>query len=211
MGKYYAVRKGREIGIFKSWEKCQKSTKCYSGAEFKSFKSKEEAEKWLADDSSSSSSSSDETSEVIKVFTDGGCTRNGKHDAVAGIGVYFSEDDPRNFSGKIYGKQTNNTAEIKAILKAYSILKEEIKNGERVIIYSDSVYAIRAATEYGEKHEKGGWLKEIPNKHLVKKIYTTFKNYPNVSFVHVRAHTGGDDPISLGNQGADDLATEALN
>ena len=35
--KYYAVRKGREIGIFTDWSECEKQIKGYSGAEFKSF------------------------------------------------------------------------------------------------------------------------------------------------------------------------------
>jgi ribonuclease HI len=204
--KYYAVRVGREVGIFESWKECQKQVKGFSNAEFRSFNTKKDAEKWLKIDESSD----EDDDVVVKVFTDGGCKKNGKHDAVSGIGVFFSDDDPRNFSGKIYGKQTNNTAEIKAILKAYKILKEEIESDERVNIYSDSIYAIRAATEYGEKMEKDDWIKNIPNKHLVKKIYNTFKGRDNVHFIHVKAHTGRNDPISLGNEGADELATRAL-
>ena len=34
--------------------------------------------------------------EEIVVFTDGSCKNNGKKNARAGIGVYFSENDPRN-------------------------------------------------------------------------------------------------------------------
>jgi ribonuclease HI len=40
------------------------------------------------------------------VYTDGSCKRNGKTNPDAGIGIYFGDDDNRNVSRKIYGKQT---------------------------------------------------------------------------------------------------------
>ena len=49
MGKYYAVRKGHQTGIFNDWPTCQKAVKGYSGAEFKSFKTKKEAEDGIRD------------------------------------------------------------------------------------------------------------------------------------------------------------------
>lgn len=48
--KYYAVRKGRRTGIFTSWDECQASIKGFSGAEYKSFSSLEEAQKYLNGD-----------------------------------------------------------------------------------------------------------------------------------------------------------------
>ncbi|MGI1691688.1 viroplasmin family protein [Thermoanaerobacter uzonensis] len=45
--KYYAVRKGRKIGIFETWEECKNSIEGYSGAEYKSFSNKEDAELYL--------------------------------------------------------------------------------------------------------------------------------------------------------------------
>lgn len=44
MTKYYVVWKGRETGIFDSWEKCKSSIEGFDGAQYKSFKSKKEAE-----------------------------------------------------------------------------------------------------------------------------------------------------------------------
>ncbi len=43
--KYYVVWKGRETGVFTSWTECEKQIKAYTGAVYKSFKSKELAEK----------------------------------------------------------------------------------------------------------------------------------------------------------------------
>lgn len=44
--KFYAVRNGREIGIFTSWPKCKSLVDHYRNAEYKSFKTYEAAEKW---------------------------------------------------------------------------------------------------------------------------------------------------------------------
>ncbi len=45
--KYYAVKNGRQTGIFTSWSECSASVKGFSGASYKSFSSKADAEKFL--------------------------------------------------------------------------------------------------------------------------------------------------------------------
>lgn len=47
MSKVYAVKVGRKTGIFHTWEDCQAQTKGVSGAEFKSFKTEDEANVYL--------------------------------------------------------------------------------------------------------------------------------------------------------------------
>jgi ribonuclease HI len=213
--KFYGVRVGREVGVYETWKECQEQTKHFSKAEFKSFPSREEAEEWVYPPEPSTDSepfSDEESSEegIIKVYTDGACSNNGTPYAKAGIGVFFSSRDPRNFGGRIRGKQTNNVAEVKAVIKAYQILKKEINRGERVIIYSDSMYTIRAVGEYGRKQEKKNWSSDIPNRELLKKVFEIFQGKDNVEFRHVLAHTGKTDPDSLGNEGADRMATSVL-
>ena len=41
--KFYGVRKGRKTGVFENWIECENSVKGYPHAEFKSFKTYEEA------------------------------------------------------------------------------------------------------------------------------------------------------------------------
>ena len=65
--------------------------------------------------------------EIIKVFTDGSCSMNGTSNAKAGIGIYFGKNDIRNVSQRIKGKQTNNTAELSAVIEVFSILKDSGK------------------------------------------------------------------------------------
>ncbi len=47
--KVYAVKKGHQTGIFDNWAECQAATKGFSGPEFKSFTTREEAEAYLED------------------------------------------------------------------------------------------------------------------------------------------------------------------
>lgn len=45
--KYYAVKTGRNIGIFDSWDKCKKEIEGFSGAEYKGFATQKEAQAYL--------------------------------------------------------------------------------------------------------------------------------------------------------------------
>ena len=144
------------------------------------------------------------------VYTDGACSNNGKENAQAGIGIYFQDNDPRNVSKRITGKQTNNRAELLAIIVAYFTIEKDIHAGKTIVIGTDSEYAIRCFTTYGEKCAKQCWRKDIPNKELVQQGYELFKDTPTVSLMHIRAHTGATDVHSLGNAKADQLATQCL-
>mgnify|MGYP001193604047 CR=1 FL=1 len=157
-----------------------------------------------------------EDNRPVYVYTDGACTNNGKPNARAGYGVWFGKDDERNVSESYIGTQTNNVAELLAIVKALTALKVEIENGQKVVIFSDSSYAIRCCTTYGEKCEKKNWTnpnnksKPIPNVEIVKVAYGFCKKYKNIKFEHVRAHTGLEDEHSIGNDNADRLANLAI-
>jgi len=156
--------------------------------------------------------------EEINVYTDGACVNNGKADARAGYGIFFGEQDDRNVSERYKGPQTNNVAELLAIIRALTILKYEIETGRRVNIYSDSRYAIRCCTTYGEKCYLKNWKNPnkprapIPNLELVRTAYMFCKDYVghNLEFKHIRAHTGNQDIHSIGNDNADRLANEAI-
>jgi ribonuclease HI len=148
----------------------------------------------------------------INAYTDGACSRNGRPDAKAGIGIFFKENDSRNYCARIGGKQTNNRAELIAILTTIDILKREIQAGCKINIYSDSTYAMRCCGEYGEKLYKKNWesKKPIPNLELIKQSYNIFKNLDNVYLKYIAAHTGLQDVHSIGNEQADKLANFSI-
>jgi ribonuclease HI len=144
------------------------------------------------------------------VYTDGACSNNGGKNALAGIGIYFGIDDPRNVSKRIEGKQTNNTAELSAIIETYYLIENDIVHGKKVSIMTDSEYSIKCVSSYGEKCSKQGWKKDIPNKELVKKAYELYQDKPTIQFIHIRAHTSKTDIHSIGNDHADKLANKAI-
>ena len=157
--------------------------------------------------------------EAIYVYTDGSCVHNGKPHARAGIGVYFADGDTRNVSRRVLGKQTNNTAELSAILEVKRILKNQIEHQQTLYIYTDSQYSILCATTYGQRMSRQGYqdknkktnqLQDIPNKYLVKELYEWISKSPNIKLVKIEAHTGKQDRHSLGNEQADRLANMAL-
>jgi len=275
---FYAIAKGKELGIFHTWAECKMHTDGFKGAVFKKFPTKQEAEKFIVDNTKAKegrphSINSDPVfcitdewlmsnrtesggytkkqlnllgiewpptlgwkntligkdinmatakefeirraeSTVAKpepdyyVYTDGACSNNGSTDAVAGIGIYFGESDTRNVSEPIEGKQTNNTAELGAFHRLYYIIKDDILLGKHICIVSDSEYAIRCVTTYGQRCHAEGWRKDIPNMELVKETYNLYKD-SNVTFLHIKAHTGKQDIHSIGNDKADELANKA--
>lgn len=145
------------------------------------------------------------------VYTDGACSNNGKANATAGIGIFFGKDDVRNVSKRMEGKQTNNAAELLAIVEAYYIIKPDEKNGKKITIVTDSKYALLCITTYGAKCCKKNWNVNIPNKDLVRLAYELYKDSSNIRFIHVNSHTKNTDVHSLGNKNADKLAVNAAS
>lgn len=224
---FYAVANGRTIGIFLNWNDCNNSVKGYKNALYKKFDTKEEADNFIKankiniDDINNKIQNPNNVIMNSKddnivfnpdyyVYTDGACSNNGRDNALAGIGIFFGINDNRNISKKIEGKQTNNTAELTAIVETYHIIENDILNGKKIAIVSDSEYAIKCVSSYGEKCYKKGWNVDIPNKELVKTAYEMYKDKLNVQFIHIKAHTHNTDIHSFGNDNADKLANIAI-
>ena len=209
---FYAVASGRTIGVFSTWDECNRAVKGYKNASYKKFDTKPEAEEFVANngvvqDTSSSVGELVDFEPDYYVYTDGACSKNGTRAASAGIGIYFGENDPRNLSEKLIGKQTNNLAELTAIAKTHAIIRSDLLSGKKVAIVTDSEYAIKCVSTYGEKCYKQNWNVDIPNKELVKTAYELYKdNSNNIRFIHIRAHTQKTDIHSIGNDQADKLA-----
>ena len=78
---------------------------------------------------------------VIQVWTDGSSFENGSKNARAGIGVFWKDNDQKNLSEKLPGEQTNNRAELYAVIRALEICENKTKLLE---IITDSKYVINA-------------------------------------------------------------------
>jgi ribonuclease HI len=121
------------------------------------------------------------------VYTDGACSKNGCVDAKAGSGVFFAEGDKRNDCFTVPGRQTNQRAELWAIIMALKIVPETVA----VCVISDSMYSINCATKK--------W-KARSNLDLFDVLWKQCENR-NIVWEHCRGHKG-----IPGNEAADKLA-----
>lgn len=276
--KFYAVAKGREVGVFTDWTTCEKQVKGFGGALFKSFTTKQAAEQWIQQNDGSNKKRKDMEEEeekdpvtlhiltcddqeyildaenmkkatlnneyldlnsglmriyfdknsghvgkngytliqwnnqiikeitpkekqakkktkqnYIEVYADGGCLSNGSENAKAGVGVYFEGGEYGNVSKRINGKQTNNRAELTAILVTLRTIKPE----ENVRIYTDSAYSIAGINKTNKRNVNLDIFEQL-DRAIAKRTGT-------LELIKVEGHSGLDD----GNSCADALATSA--
>lgn len=207
---FYAVRVGRVPGIYESWRDAQMQVKGFAGAHHQKFDNLEHAEDFLRAIEHANSNADRapviqpvHSPDSIIVYTDGSCLNNGKENAMASYGVWFGDDNPLNRNGRVPGNQTNQRAELYAILSALRILKI---NGllHRVQIFTDSAYAcksIKSASTWAKR----GWTTQcgtpISNVELIRCISSLSSRFNFVDLVHVRGHIG-----IIGNEKADALA-----
>ncbi|MCD6570385.1 MAG: ribonuclease HI [Deltaproteobacteria bacterium] len=125
----------------------------------------------------------------IIVYTDGACSKN---PGPAGIGAVLIWKDHIKEISEYIGKATNNIAELKAILKALTSIKNK---NLPVRLYTDSTYAIGVLS---------GW-KIHANKTLIKEIKKEMKRFSSLSIRKVEGHSGQPE-----NERADKLAKDAI-
>ena len=236
---FYAVKKGRKIGIFNNWDECNLQISGFPGAKFKKFYDVKEAYYYVQNKVVPSIGSSCRTKgtscrtkgtpgitdqdqrdlvsdqrdpNTIKVWTDGSCYGNGKIISFGGYGVYYGENDLRNKSVPILmDRSTNNIAELMAILNVLENHQVDLDKGKKLEIVTDSEYSLKAFTTRGQKYERNMWQGKIANKELIRKGYEFIKKYRDkISIQHVFSHTGLKDENSVGNEAVDDFAKQGM-
>ncbi|KAH9491434.1 Ribonuclease H1 [Bulinus truncatus] len=141
-------------------------------------------------------------SDGISVYTDGGCFLNGRKGAKAGLGVYWSPNDPDNISEPLKGKATNNRAEIYAALRAVQLAKK--KGINNLILHTDSQFLINGITKWIKNWKKNSWTKAKGSPVINKEDFEALDEELigiNVKWVYVRGHNG-----NASNEEADRLA-----
>lgn len=156
------------------------------------------------------------SSKPVEVYTDGASKNNqgakqGK--SAAGYGVYYGPNDPRNYSGRVSGEQTNNRGELQAINHALVNAAKDVKCGKagHHKIITDSQYSIDSITKWSSNWEKNGWRTSngapVQNKDLIqacRKHIAEIQSYGGkVEFAKVKGHSGNH-----GNDMADKLAVD---
>lgn len=224
--RFYAVRRGLKPGIYPTWEECERQIAGFSGAAYKSFSTRAEAEQYMDGPLESPSeklqpsraSSSPEhhpetlesenriaTAKHVIIYTDGACTGNpgpGGYGVVMNYGLHRKE-----LSGG-FRLTTNNRMEILGCIVGLSTLKEPCD----VTLYSDSRYVIDAISKsWAINWKKRGWkrkgengeLKDALNSDLWQQMLDLCDKH-RIHFVWVRGHSGNE-----GNERCDELARAA--
>ena len=192
--KYYAVKKGKNIGIYTDWEECQSNVIGISGAIFKSFHSLKEAEDFINENNIAVSS---KTNNKNYAFVDGSYNiktntygfggfviANGKKILLSG-----SDNEPematmRNVAGEVLG----------CMAAIQAALAEGLKE---LTIYYDYKGIEMWAT--------GQWKRKKAGTIAYYKYMQSVKDEINIKFVHVKGHTG-----VAGNEEADKMAKKAV-
>ena len=149
--KFYAVKVGRVPGIYKTWDECKTQVHGYPKSVYKSFSTLREAEEFIG--VIPTSSVEEVAIDTLKVYTDGACSNNGKSDSSAGYAGYFGYEHPLNFQEKLIGEQTNNRAEMMAIIRTLQLVNDT----DALIIYTDSMYCINGITSWIFGWERNEW------------------------------------------------------
>lgn len=210
--KYYAVRNGREIGIFTSWPKCKSLVDHYRNAEYKSFKTYEAAEKWYLGDEFEEIEKEKRAKEIeendfiekmrhsniTKAYVDGSFDKNRNRYSCGVVLIQNKEvvfkfskgyDDPenakfRNVSGELMG----------AMAAIQYCLDNKIPE---LCIYHD----YSGISEWAN----GKWSANKSITKQYKNMVIRARKKMVIHFVKVKAHTG-----IYYNELADRLAKEAL-
>ena len=144
--KFYVVWNGLTPGIYHSWDDCQAQIKGVKGAVYKSFDSREEAERayaspahaYMKKKSGTPTFTLDTLPPAIERYAlavDAACS--GNPGPMEYRGVYLGDGKEIFHFGPVHG--TNNIGEFLAIVHALAMLD---KQGLKMTIYSDSRTAI---------------------------------------------------------------------
>lgn len=147
---FYVVWNGVKPGVYDSWNECKKQVSGYDGAIYKSFASKDLAEKaynenpWLyVGKNAQKTTQKKDWSKVDKnsLSVDAACS--GNPGLMEYRGVYIQTGEQVFHQGPFeYG--TNNIGEFLALVHGLALLKQK---GTNIPIYSDSVNAIKWVKE----------------------------------------------------------------
>jgi ribonuclease HI len=153
----------------------------------------------------------------MRIFTDGACSGNGRPGAKAGFAVWFPDARHLSCSERLAPgeAQTNQRAELSAIHRAIVILDDGGFHGEDIVLYTDSDYSINCLTKWLSGWASRGWKtaegKDVLHQDLIKDTSSRLAKFKSNRFVHVRAHTGGEDDLSKQNDVVDRMARGTID
>lgn len=192
--KFYAVKKGIVTGIFQTWEECKESVSGYSGAEYKSFPTLEQAREYLG-------LTNDEKvvrdGDYVPVYVDGSYNSVTKEFSY-GM-VVLLEDREETFCKKYEDSELSSMHNVAGEIKgAEAAMRYAIEHGiKQIAIYHDYEGIAKWCT--------GEWKTNKEGTKAYRAFYEEASKKVTVKFVKVTGHSG-----DRYNDMADRLAREAL-
>lgn len=193
MNKFYAVKNGRETGIFLTWEECERQVKGFKGAVYKSFKTKEEAELFLDNQIHVQNDQNG-----LIAYVDGSYNVKTKE---YGYGCVLLEG--QSVLEQLYGKDNQED---------YALMRNvagEILGSEKAVQYAIkhqySFICIYYDYEGIEKWATHQWKANKIGTQNYQKFMDESRQKIQISFIKVLAHSG-----DIYNEIADQLAKKAV-
>lgn len=153
---------------------------------------------------------------MLSIYTDGSSINNGRKNSRGAYAAVYPDTPELSFGRPLAddNSQTNQTAELTGILEGLRVLRSfRSSTGMVVRICTDSEYSINCLTKWIPGWRKKDWKtaagKPVVHKVLLEAILKELELFSGHQFVHVKAHTGGDDVDSKWNDLADQLANKA--
>ena len=135
--------------------------------------------------------------EEVEVYTDGSCEENGDARAMAGSGLWYGWDDPRNVALRVPGEQSNQMAELYAV----EATADRTPPFATLNLVTDSKFVIRGLTDNLARWEDRGWLGAAHPQEMQWVISKLRARSAPTTFRWVKGHSGVE-----GNEATDDLA-----
>lgn len=226
--KYYAVRQGKQPGIYRTWAETQKQVTGFSQAQYKSFATEAEAQAFMQGKTTTPTKKS-RTSRThttvptkpikadITVYTDGGSRNTGnvagghvkQEDRAAWAYRIELSDQLATDSGGEWGA-TNNRMEIMAFLRALEQLQKLGQANAQILFVLDSQYVLNAVTKgWLAGWKRRGWKRSagpLVNAELWQKVDQLLPQFSHLNFNWTKGHA-----TNQGNVFVDHLLNQTMD
>ena len=195
--KYYAVRNGKKVGIYETWDEAKGQVMGYKNAIYKSFKTLEEAKDFMENKDINKIDFQNLSKDECIVYVDGSFN---VYEQIVGYGIVFiDKENILELNGSLekghYTEQRNVAGEVYGSMEA---IKLAIKKAKKKIYIHFDYMGIKSWAE-------GEWKTNIELTRNYKKFIDEKKKEIEISFIKVKAHS--NDKF---NDVADKLAKAAV-
>ncbi|TMT02063.1 hypothetical protein FD687_02850 [Apilactobacillus kunkeei] len=225
--KFYAVRKGRKPGIYGTWDECKDQVNGYAGAEYKSFKTQDEAKAYmgLSKPVKKDTPKVDNTG-AIRLYSDGGSRNHGnklgqhvKDDDKAAWAYLIIHDGKKHYASNGEFGATNNKMEVLGLVNALQYILDNGWQNEPIDAILDSKYVLDSITKgWLNSWRRRGWKKSdgstIKNKNEFMQLSALLSQFKHLNFKWTKGHAdneGNNFVDKLLNDTMDDMKLNHLN